>query len=204
MIYYLFSGINRKTGFTLEQANYLKKDIPEDASIAFITSIPTDYDRDDEQLLTYIDLFHKIGINFKKYFMIDKRIDQFTAKKIMKEVDLVFLLGGSPELQMNFLVEYELTEVMKTIPMVLGVSAGAMNQGKRVIYRDDFDNHCLKDYPGLGIVDVSIFPHVDLKQPRCLEEVNEIKQIMPLLLLPNDSFVRIENGNTKIIGAYLN
>lgn len=110
------------------------------------------------------------------------------------------MLGGSPELQMKSINEYKLIDSIKKCKLVLGVSAGAMNQSKRVMYKDDFDNFIMKDYAGLGLVDVNVFPHFDLENKAIVEEVKEVSNSIPLILLPNDSFIRIKNNNIDIVG----
>lgn len=199
MINYLFSGLDKEKGFTKEQEKYLKKDIKSNVKIVYICSIPDNYERSDEQLLRYTNMFKNIDIKFSKESVIDKRITKETAKELINEADIIFLMGGSPELQMNFILEYDLVNEIKNKNIVLGVSAGSMNQSKRVMYKDDFDNYKLKDYQGLGLVDINIFPHVDLSED-IMKEGEEINQIIPLILLPNDSFIRVENNNVEIIG----
>ena len=202
MINYLFSGTAKKKGFTKEQREYLKKDIKSNMKIVYISSIPDNYERSDEQLLRYATFFNNIDIKFSKESVIDKRMNKDTAKELINETDIIFLMGGSPELQMKFILEYDLVNEIKNKNIVLGVSAGSMNQSKRVIYKDDFDNYKLKDYQGLGLVDINIFPHMDLNNKELMKEAEEIKQIIPLILLPNDSFIRVENNNVEIIGNH--
>lgn len=67
------------------------------------------------------------------------------------------MLGGSPELQMKSINEYKLIDSIKKCKLVLGVSAGAMNQSNKVMYKDDFDNFIMKDYAGLCLVNINIF-----------------------------------------------
>lgn len=202
MINYLFSGINKEKGFTKEQAKYLKEDIKSGYTITFITSIFDDSKRNDDQLLRFTELFKNIGIIFKKTNIIDNRTTKSTAKKLIKNSDVIFLLGGSPELQMKSILEYNLTQEIKESKIVIGVSAGSMNQSKRVMYRDDFDNYIMKDYPGLGLVDINIFPHIDLDYDKLIKEAKEISQTIPIIPLPNDSFIRITNNNIEIVGKH--
>ena len=202
MINYLFSGINKEKGFTKEQAKYLKEDIKSDYTITFIASIFDDSKRNDDQLLRFTELFKNIGIIFKKTNIIDNRTTKSTSKKLIKNSDVIFLLGGSPELQMKSILEYNLTQEIKESKIVIGVSAGSMNQSKRVMYRDDFDNFIMKDYPGLGLVEINIFPHIDLDYDKLIIEAKEISQTIPLILLPNDSFIRIANNNIEIVGKH--
>ncbi len=200
MINYLFSGINQEVGFTKDQEKYLKEDISSNLNITFISASFNDYDRVDAQVLRYTELFRNIGIEFKKADLIDGRKTKKEAHEVLKESDLIFLLGGSPELQMKLINEYELSDDIKQANIVLGVSAGSMNQSKRVMYRDDFDHFIMKDYSGLGIVDFNIFPHIELNNEVLMKEAMEISKELPLILLPNDSFIRIKNNQIEIVG----
>ncbi len=202
MLYYLFSGINKEKGFTDIQAKYLKEDLDTASSIVFIASIPLDYERSDKQLTQYITIFNKIGIIFKNSSVIDKRVDFELAKKMINDADVVFLLGGSPELQMRFILEYDLADVIRKSSAILGVSAGSMNMCKRIVYKDEFDDFKMKDYTGLGISDTSILSHFDFGDEQVVQEAEEVSKIIPLILLPNDSFIRSHNGKIKIIGKY--
>lgn len=200
MINYLFSGIAKEKGFTKEQSKFLKEDILSNSNMTFIASIFDNYERNDLQKTNYIKFFRNIGITFKEVNLIDHRITKIEAKRIIENTDIIFLLGGSPELQMKSIKEYDIVEYIKKCKIVLGVSAGSMNQSNRVMYKDDFDNYKMKDYDGLGIIDINIFPHIELENQPLLEEAKEISKEMPLILLPNDSFIRIKNGNIEIVG----
>lgn len=202
MINYLFSGIDKKKGFTKIQTNYLKKDIKSGSNIVFIASIFNDVSKSQNNYERFIVLFKRIGIVFNKTFLIDIRVSKEKAKEYLEETDYVFLMGGSPYLQMKYILEYEIIEDIKKVKIVIGVSAGSMNQSKRVMYKDEYENYELKDYEGLGLVDINIFPHMDFDNTLLIQEVQEISKYMPLVLLPNNSFVRVEDGNTKIIGKH--
>lgn len=200
MINYLFSNIDKEKGFSKEQSKLLKEDILLDSNITFVASVFDNYERNDLHVSNYVKFFQKIGISFKEVNLIDSRTTATESKRILENTDIIFLLGGSPELQMKSIREYELIEYIKKCKIVLGVSAGAMNQSSRVMYKDDFDNFIMKDYAGLGVVDINIFPHIEIENQVLLEETKEISKVMPLILLPNDSFIRIKNGNIEIIG----
>lgn len=204
MVNYLFSSIDKDNGFNKEQENILKQDILSNQNITFISSIFDNYERNDKQLIKYLYIFNKIGINFKEHNLIDLRINPSEAKRILQKTDIIFLLGGSPELQMKYIKEYEIEENIKKCNIVMGVSAGSMNQSKRVIYKDDFDNYIKKDYEGLNIVDINIFPHYTKEDKLLVEEANEISEEIPLILLPNESFIKIDNGNINIYGLAYN
>lgn len=202
MINYLFSGINPEKGFTKEQANYLKKDIKDNSNIVFIASIFSDYKKNDELFENYIKYFENNNIKFRKSSIIDNRISITLAHELINDADIVFLLGGNPEMQMKSINKYDLKKYIKKVNIVIGVSAGSMNQSKRVMYKDDFENFKMKDYEGLGLVEINIFPHVDLNNSSIMNEVTEISEYMELILLPNDSFVRVHNEDIKFFENY--
>lgn len=81
MINYLFSGIDKKKGFTKIQTNYLKKDIKSGSNIVFIASIFNDVSKSQNNYERFIDLFKRIGIVFNKTFLIDIRVSKEKAKE---------------------------------------------------------------------------------------------------------------------------
>lgn len=202
MINYLFSQVKKDTGFSEIQKEFLLKNIKNDMSITYISSIPDNHERTDDQVSRFNNCFSNIGITFSNTYYIDSRISKEDAKDYINNSDIVFLLGGSPDLQMKFINEYELNEVIANANIVIGVSAGSMNQGERVVYKDDFENFVMKDYKGLGLTDSNIFPHYDENNIDCVNEVKEVKEINEILCLPNESFIYVENGKTKILGKY--
>ena len=178
MINYLFSGIDKEKGFTINQSKYLKEDIIPNSNITFIASTFENYQKNDSYLSNYIKFFNNIDITFKKVNLIDNRTTKVESRKIIENSDIIFLLGGNPELQMKSINEYEITECIKKCKIILGVSAGAMNQSNRVMYKDDFDNFIMKDYHGLGVASVNIFPHFELDNKSILDETKEISNTL--------------------------
>lgn len=196
MINYLFSGIDKINGFNIKQTEYLKKDIKDKLNIVFIASTFNLYDINDNQYDKTLNMFKKIGIEFNSTFLIDSRILKQEAQDILTKSEIIYLMGGNPFLKMKSIKEYELTELIKMQKIVIGVSAGSMNQSKRVIYEDEK----ILDYEGLGIVDINIYPHLDFNNISLLKEIFKISKTLPLVALPNDSFVRIQDGNIEYIG----
>ncbi len=204
MINILFSGIDKTKGFTKMQTEVLQKDINNNMNIVFISSLFDNYQRSDDQLNRYMLLFERIGIKFNDYCIIDNRINPNQAYEKINNSDIVFLLGGSPELQMKSINDYKLLESIFNAKIVIGVSAGSMNQSIIVMYKDEFDNCMMKKYNGLGLINVNIFPHMSFDNEKLIDEANEISMHIPLILLPNESFIRIENGHMSISGLYWN
>jgi len=201
-INYLFSGVN-EDGFNAEQENFLKRDIVNNSTITFIASNFDDYEKNDFYVEKILNYFKKININFKNYHLIDRRINELESKEYIEKSDVVYLLGGSPELQMKLIDNYNLKSIIKNRNgITIGVSAGAMNQSKRVVYKDEYQDNKIFDYEGIGIIDITIYPHLDINNLDYLKEILEISKLVKLYVLPNDSFIRIENKSIDIIGEY--
>ena len=162
-INYMFSRIDRDKGFNDNQKKYIKEDIKNDMSITFIASLFGEYERNDTQVKEIVNVFKNIDINFKEVHLIDNRVFKEDAYKYIEKTDIVYLMGGSPELEMKSIIEYNLFNILRDRNgITIGTSAGAMNQTDRVIYKDDFKNYELVDYQGLDFIDLNIYPHFDI------------------------------------------
>ena len=197
MINYLFSRINKETGFTKKEKKYMQKDIKENSIITFISAYTKEEEKQKESIENKIKCFKQIGINFKIKYTIDEETNKTYAKKYIKESNIIFLLGGSPHIQMQMINKNELQQEIKKLPLIIGVSAGAMNQTKRVIYIDEFEGEKLYDYEGLNYFETSIYPHYSQD---LIEEIKEVSQKQPIIAIPDGSFIRIENDKVEYIG----
>lgn len=196
-IYYLFSRINKETGFTKKEKKYMQKDIKENSIITFISAYTKEEEKQKESIENKIKCFKQIGINFKKKYTIDEETNKKDALKYIKESNIIFLLGGAPHIQMQIINKNELQQELKKVPLIIGVSAGAMNQTKRVIYIDEFEENKLYDYEGLNYFEISIYPHYSQD---LIEEIKEVSQKQPIIAIPDGSFIRIENDKVEYIG----
>ena len=202
-INYLFSKIDRDKGLNNNQIKYIKEDIKNNMSITFIASLFNEYERNDKQIKEIIKVFNNINITFNKVHLIDNRISKENSIKYIEESNIIYLLGGSPEEEMKSIKEYKLFDILKEREgITIGTSAGAMNQAKKIIYKDDFDNYKIKEYEGLGIIDYNIYPHFDINNKEYMEEVYEVSKYIKIIGLPNESFIRIKENNIEVIGKY--
>lgn len=199
-INYLFSGINKEKGFDEVQSKYLKEDIKQDQIITFIASVFNEHEKNLFYKNKTIEWFLKIGINFKKAYLIDNNVTKKQAHEYVNNSNIIYLMGGDPYLQNNSLNEYDLKNLIKTKPFVIGVSAGSLNQTKRVIYEDS--NNEVIDYEGLGFTDICIYPHLNFLNIDYLKEIFRISKITKLIALPDSSFIKIINNEEIFIGNY--
>ena len=202
-INYMFSRIDRDEGFNYNQKKYIKEDINSDMSITFIASLFDEYERNDTQVKEIINVFKNIDINFKEVYLIDNRVSKEEAYKYIEKTDIVYLMGGSPELEMKSIIEYNLFNILNDREgITISTSAGAMNQTDRVIYKDDFKNYELVDYQGLGFIDLDIYPHFDSDSKEYMNEVLEVSKYTKIVGLPNESFIRVKDGNIDFVGKH--
>lgn len=197
MINYLFSRINKETGFTKTEKKYMQKDIKENSIITFISAYTKEEEKQKESIENKIKCFKQIGINFKKKYTIDEETNKKDALKYIKESNIIFLLGGAPHIQMQIINKNELQQELRKVPLIIGVSAGAMNQTKRVIYIDKFEENKLYDYEGLNYFETSIYPHYSQD---LIKEIKEVSQKQPIIAMPDGSFIRIESDKVEYIG----
>lgn len=202
-INYLFSGISKEQGFNKVQREYLKKDIKNNDTIVFIATTFDDYEKNDLYYNNLIKHFKNIDITFNKAYLIDNRVAKDLAKDYILKSNIIFLMGGDTKKQIDSVKEYDLFEILKSKEgIILGVSAGSMNQSSRVVYKNDYNNYVIEDYEGLGYIDINIYPHLDFNNIDYLKEVFEVSNYTKTVALPNDSFIRIENNNIDFVGEY--
>lgn len=202
-INYLFSDISKEQGFNEIQREYLKKDIKNNDTIVFIATTFDDYEKNDLYYNNLIKHFKNIDITFNKAYLIDNRVDKDLAKDYILKSNIIFLMGGDTKKQIDSVKEYDLFEILKSKEgIILGVSAGSMNQSSRVVYKNDYNNYVIEDYEGLGYIDINIYPHLDFNNIDYSKEVFEVSNYTKTVALPNDSFIRIENNNIDFVGEY--
>lgn len=202
-INYMFSRIDRDKGFNDNQKKYIKEDIKNDMSITFIASLFDEYERNTTQVKEIVNVFKNIDINFKEVHLIDNRVSKEDAYKYIEKTDIVYLMGGSPELEMKSIIEYNLFNILRNRNgITIGTSAGAMNQTDRVIYKDDFKNYELVDYQGLGFIDLNIYSHFDIDNKEYMDEVFEVSKYARIVGLPNESFIRIKDNDIDFVGKH--
>lgn len=202
-INYMFSRIDRDKGFNDNQKKYIKEDIKNNMSITFIASLFDEYERNTTQVKEIVNVFKNIDINFKEVHLIDNRVSKEDAYKYIEKTDIVYLMGGSPELEMKSIIEYNLFNILRNRNgITIGISAGAMNQTDRVIYKDDFKNYELVDYQGLGFIDLNIYSHFDIDNKEYMDEVFEVSKYARIVGLPNESFIRIKDNDIDFVGKH--
>ena len=202
-IEYLLSGFDKNVGFTGEVVNLFRQDIKDNSTITFIASSFDNYEKTDKHYNNLIKFFKDININFKNVYLIDNRITKDAAQKYILESDVVFLMGGDPEKEMMSIKEYDLVDILRErCGLTIGVSAGSMNMASYVCYLDEEKGIDILEYDGIGLTNLYIYPHLDLTNIDYIKEIFDVSKKKDLILLPDNSFIRIENGKEKFYGEH--
>lgn len=201
-IVYLMGGPSKKFGFSESIKKHLKSDCKVNSNITFIASTPDNFSKTDlyvngdgDSVLGLKSYFEEL-IELDKICILDNRIDYLEGKNIIANSDIIYLLGGNPLTQIEYLREngYDL-ELKKFKGLLIGTSAGAMNLAKDSYYSsdDEYDESFL--YDGIGIVDVTIDPHFDLENIKQVQDALKFSYKRSIVGVPNESAIRISDDN---------
>ncbi len=204
---YRFSNVDKVNGFTKEQSIDLKRDVVNDCIITFIASTFNDVDKTETYVKGTMKHFVNIGIRFSAYHVITNDVTPYDARNLINKSDVIFLMGGDPKAQMKSINEYDLRDVIRDFKgVIIGVSAGAMNLGSRVAYYDEnassnmkYEKNDLVDYMGICLDDKVIYPHFDFDNFSMLREVFKISEVTKITVLPNKSYIKIENNKSEVV-----
>ncbi len=170
--YYFFSAFDANVGFSGEIATHLKSDIKDYSLLVFISAnFKTDY-----YVAITTQWFEKIGIEFEKCILLDSYSNLFEAKEIIENASCIYLMGGYPLEQFEYLSKNKLlATIRQSKAIIIGESAGAINISKHSIYSKEEDFEKTTIYKGIGLTEISIEPHFLIDKQDLLE-----KELFPL------------------------
>ena len=204
---YLLSGPGSLEGFSNEIMARLKEDLKGKKSVAFISSSPKNYNKNDifvngnnDNILGMKNHLKQV-MNIEKISIIDERINAEDAKKSILNADVVYLLGGDPFSQLNYIRDNKLDDTLKKYDgIILGTSAGAMNMSKYAYCSKDENYSNSFFYHALGIVNITIDPHFEIENIEQVKEATIFSKKHMIVGVPNSSAVRLENDKIEYIG----
>ena len=197
-----------ENGFTEKLARLLREDIPHRKSLAFISAQPSEY-WDIEVGVNDVPeklWFNKADMHFDEYYLIDHRTSKDDAQKLIKEVGVIFLCGGSPHAQKRTLVECCLLDFIKNNDsVVIGTSAGAMNMSTKWMWSKHHDLKSKPDvsiiYDGINLNHLSFEPHFNINNVALIEEdIFPLSEELNIYASVKDGAMRIKDGKVDIIG----
>jgi len=201
-IIYLISGPHKTKGFNKKITENLKRDLEGSKILTFIASTPDNYEKNDlfvngnDDDIPGIKSFIKKISLIEKFNILDNRTTKEQGINILKNSDIIYLLGGYPITQIEHLKQNNYDEIIKNFNgIILGTSAGAMNLSTLAYYSKDEDYDKSFFYTGIGLTDITIDPHFDIEDKERVQEAIINSQNKKIVGVPNESAIKIDHNN---------
>lgn len=202
----LLSGPDMTKYLNEEISMVIKNNVESPVNMVAIASTKDNYEKNDkyfygeETVVGVIRTFKKIFPNIN-ISLLDSRVTKEEGINKLMNADIIYLLGGNPFTQLDYLKENKFDDVIRnTCALIIGVSAGAMNLGANVYYSKDEDYKESIIYNGIGVTDITIDPHFDINNKEQVNEIMENSKKIRIIGLPNESAISIFGNDIKYIG----
>jgi cyanophycinase-like exopeptidase len=173
----------------------LNKDITKRSRIVFISAEPNNFEQMGIHERAWLD---EARIHFEQYDVINYSVSKEKAHQLIQQADVIFLLGGYPIQQNDFLYAYDLrSPIRKSEAILIGASAGAFNLSKQWIASSNFgfeiDHPTM--YNGIGIDSFSILSHFDLQNhlSTIREDLSKLSYVLPVYASNKDCAIRVDD-----------
>jgi len=193
----LFSGYDKVKGFNSRIKEVINKELDRYNRMAVICA-SDDYSKNDTLIDGTSDMMgiRNMFNSIKEFYLIDGRASVDDMINIIKKVDIIYLFGGNPLIQLDIIKRIDYKKVL------LGISAGSMNLGKIGYYSKDDDYDKTFFYEGLGFTDITIDPHFDINNRKQVNEIIDSSYKYKIIGLPNDSCIVIKDNEIYYINNY--
>jgi len=199
---YFFSGFDVEKGFPSDIAESLCQHVTERKSIVLICTDPTDHEKVDMHKVGGLAWFENIGITFEDAHALDSRKTAEVCQELIKNASVLFLMGGSPHLQMQFIKAYGLLPVIRQFDgVIMGISAGAMSMAENTFYSADKNFNISHIHKGIGLADVSVAPHFfPDDEALFIDDILPFSYIIDIYAMCDDSAILFCDGKKTIFG----
>ncbi|MGC5773855.1 Type 1 glutamine amidotransferase-like domain-containing protein [Paenibacillus pabuli] len=184
----------------------LHEDITDRKSLVMISAQPSGYK--DEQV-NMDDVFERTWFNqaniiFEEYHFIDHRMQKEDAQRSIQNASVIFLCGGDPVLQNDFLAEYELSDViMNSNAVIMGASAGALNMAAKWLSSKNAGHKVEKStiYDGIGFDQFAYESHARLDYDALVQGyLFPLSEEIDVYAAEQESAIRVKDGKIEIMG----
>lgn len=223
-VYYLCSGFGMEHSFVNKFGELLAEDLEIRKNMVIIPCT-----ENHEEMAAHVSFFAaqlaEAGIIFENQRILTKEMSQQELCEYIRTADMVYLAGGYPFIQRDFIVDNNLGDSLRDYSgVVLGISAGAMNMSKYIIMvTDGVNSDETRIETGLGLVDFSVYPHCafsgetfaksfyigpDLVDSEKLLAASQNRGDVYFLQNKTEtdtlkiSFIRAENGQKEFVSMY--
>lgn len=184
-------------GFNNEIAELMKKFVKRRTKFAFLASeFEKNHEKTDQYFKEVLELFQNIRIDFEKSYVVDGRMEKEVAKDVVRSADVIWLAGGDTPTQYQYLLRYELIDVLREHSgVIIGMSAGSINLTKMAICTLACGHDKQEIYEGIGCVEFSVELHFNIN--KVAKELLELSKQYMIYGLCDESLILCE-GKTRI------
>lgn len=201
--HYYFSWFN--DFFPEKLVRLLHEDITDRKSLVMISAEPSGYtgeqiNFDDISEWTWLN---QAKIIFEEYHFIDYRMQKADARRIIQDASVIFLCGGDPVLQNDFLAEYELSDVIKNSnAVIMGASAGALNMAAKWLNLNNTDEgETSTIYDGMGFDHFAYESHSQRDYNTFVQGyLFPLSAEIDVYAAEQESAIRVKDGKIEIMG----
>ena len=177
-----------------------------------ICSDPDDCERTDLFCHSVREGFEVSGVVFSDYQILDSR-NQGQAAELVRNADLIILMGGHVPTQNRFFGEIHLRELLEGYDgVIVGISAGSMNSADVVYAQPELEGEAISpDYqrflPGLSLTKTMILPHYQKNKDDTVDGLRIYEEIAypdsmgrKFYVLPDGSYLYLHDGKEELRG----
>ena len=200
--------LNPANGFASE----LLKAVPQPCRGLAICSDPNNYERTDFYCGSVQEGFEVSGVTFSDYQILDGR-NQGQAAELVRNADLIILMGGHVPTQNRFFTQIQLRTLLKGCDgVIVGISAGSMNSADVVYAQPELEGEAVspeyqKFLSGLGLTKIMILPHYQKNKDDVVDGLRIYEDIAfpdsmgrKFYVLPDGSYLYVHNGREELRG----
>ncbi|WP_153978684.1 Type 1 glutamine amidotransferase-like domain-containing protein [Paenibacillus xylanilyticus] len=200
--HYYFSWFNNF--FPEKLVKWLHEDLTDRKSLVMISASGNKEDQGNIDNVYERTWFNQANIIFDEYHLIDYRMQKDDAHRLIQEASVIFLCGGDPVFQKDFLVEYELSDVIKNSnAVIMGASAGALNMAARwlSLIESDHEVEISTVYDGIGFNHFAYESHSKRNYAKFVEGyLFPLSENIDVYAAEQESAIRVKNGKIETLG----
>lgn len=202
--HYYFSWFNQCLPDLLVE--WLQEDIQDRQSLVMISAQPSDY---EGELINFAEVAEWTWLNqanliFEECHYIDYRMQKEEAQRLIQSSSVLFMCGGDPVQQSNFMAEYDLADVIKNSnAVILGASAGSLNMSAKWVTSKEAGHlvtiHTVHD--GLGFDPFAYESHSKRDYASFVQGyLSPLSEEMDVCAAEQESAIRVKGGLIETLG----
>lgn len=192
--------------FPEKLVKWLHEDIKDRNSLVMISAQPSGYKGEQVNIDDVFERtwFNQANIIFDEYHLIDHRMQKEDAQRLIQNASVIFLCGGNPVLQNDFLAEYELSDAIKNSnAVIMGASAGAINMAAKWLCSKNtgYEVETSTIYDGIGFDHFAYESHSKLDYAALVQgNLFPLSEKIDVYAAEQESAMRVKDGKIDIMG----